>query len=106
MGSVLSKAPLREIHRRDFANTEAAPAAGRIPWFAGTDPARGGRRDDQGRVQEQRLAALQHASARSLLREGLRGVDVLRQFAPRSKDRIDGASWGDVHVPVVCSVSR
>ena len=64
IGHVYRKAVYREYTDGTFATRKPRPPAGRIPGFAGTDPARGGRRYDQGRFQEQRLAALQHASAR------------------------------------------
>ena len=60
IGHVYRKAVYREYTDGTFATRKPRASAGRIPRFAGADPARGGRRYDQGRFQEQRLAALQH----------------------------------------------
>ena len=100
IGHVYRKAVYREYTDGTFTTRKPRAPAGRIPRFAGTDPARGGRRYDQGHFQEQRLAALQHASAWSLLREGVRGVHVCRQCSRRAKDRCHGAARCDVHLRV------
>ena len=71
IGHVYRKAVYREYTDGTFATRKPRAPAGRIPRFAGTDPARGGRRYAQDRFQEQRLAALQHVSARRLSSEEL-----------------------------------
>ena len=79
IGHVYRKAIYREYTDATFATRKPRASTGRVPRFAGTHPARGGRRYHQSRLQEQRLSSLQHASAWSLLREGLGRVHVRRQ---------------------------
>ena len=79
IGTVYRKALYREYTDETFSQAQAASRPVGAHWTSRSHPARRSRRHHSRGLQEQRHPPLQHASARCVLRQGLRRRGIRRR---------------------------